>query len=184
MTEPSSSCNCRLEVLRMLRIMRGMSLKQLAEATEGIVDATGNKKAISAAYIHQLETGKIDTPSPHNLFKLSEALQFPYARLMELAGYAYGGVPDDSVQTDDTDVDQPAPDRFGALAEAIAEADIPLEGKELLTGAVREYELCFKAGVEPPRDLLGHVLREYQRIHEAGMEITLADITPGNQLAA
>jgi hypothetical protein len=75
-------------------------------------------------------------------------------------------------------------DRFTALLEAVAEADIPLRGKELFSGAIREYERCWEAGVEPPADLLGTVLRGYQKIHEAGGTLDLEDITPEESVAA
>jgi transcriptional regulator with XRE-family HTH domain len=177
MAKINPACNCRLEVVRMLRIMHGMSLKQLADATEGIVDATGNKKGVSAAYIHQLETGKIDAPSPHNLFKISQALDFPYPRLMELAGYAYdSGGP--------TEAANEHVDRFTALLEAVAEADIPLRGKELFSNAIREYQRCWEAGVEPPAELLGTVLRGYQKIHDAGGTLDLEDISAAQPVAA
>ncbi|MGH3428669.1 MAG: helix-turn-helix domain-containing protein [Mycobacteriales bacterium] len=174
MANTNTACNCRLEVVRMLRIMNGMSLKQLADATDGIADATGSTKGLSAAYIHQLETGRIDAPSPHNLFKLSQALNFSYPRLMELAGYAYEGADGSTVEGDG---DAEGLDRFTALIEAVAEADIHLRGKELFTGAIREYERCWKAGIEPPADLLGTVLRGFHRIHEAGGTLDLEDIT-------
>lgn len=42
---------------------------------------------ISNAYLSQLETGKIKTPSPQNLHKLAETFRVPYELLMELAGF-------------------------------------------------------------------------------------------------
>ena len=42
---------------------------------------------ISNAYLSQLETGKVQSPSPVVLHKLSELYELPYATVMELAGY-------------------------------------------------------------------------------------------------
>jgi transcriptional regulator with XRE-family HTH domain len=46
-------------------------------------DATG----ISNAYLSQLETGKIQEPSPILLEKLASTYQLDYATLLKLAGY-------------------------------------------------------------------------------------------------
>lgn len=42
---------------------------------------------ISNAYLSQVETGQIKKPSPNYLFKISEALNYPYESLMERAGH-------------------------------------------------------------------------------------------------
>lgn len=49
--------------------------------------AVEEKTGISNAYLSQLEHGKIRTPAPQNLHKLSEFYRVPYRILMELAGY-------------------------------------------------------------------------------------------------
>ena len=49
--------------------------------------AVEEETGISNAYLSQLEHGKIKTPAPQNLYKLSEIYQVPYELLMELAGY-------------------------------------------------------------------------------------------------
>lgn len=38
-------------------------------------------------YLHKLEAGRVENPSPRVLQRLSEALDLPYRRLMELADY-------------------------------------------------------------------------------------------------
>lgn len=45
------------------------------------------KTGISNAYLSQLETGKIRSPSPVILRKLSDLYGVPYATVLELAGY-------------------------------------------------------------------------------------------------
>lgn len=42
---------------------------------------------ISAAYLHKLERGVINSPSPRVLARLAAVLEVGYLRLMELAGY-------------------------------------------------------------------------------------------------
>jgi transcriptional regulator with XRE-family HTH domain len=48
-----------------------------------VQDAVG----ISNAYLSQLETGKVQSPSPIVLHKLSELYGLPYATVMQEAGY-------------------------------------------------------------------------------------------------
>src|SRR5579884_4298977 len=48
-----------------------------------VQDAVG----VSNAYLSQLETGKVQSPSPIVLHKLSELYGLPYATVMQEAGY-------------------------------------------------------------------------------------------------
>jgi transcriptional regulator with XRE-family HTH domain len=50
-----------------------------------VEEATG--KAVSNAYLSQLENGKIKKPSPNVLHSLAEVYVVPYEALMERAGY-------------------------------------------------------------------------------------------------
>jgi len=61
-----------------LRTAKGMSLREVEEATD---------KAISNAYLSQLEKGRIQKPSPHVLHSLAAVYAVPYEALMEKAGY-------------------------------------------------------------------------------------------------
>lgn len=65
-------------LLADLRIARGLSLREVEEATG---------KAVSNAYVSQLENGKIQKPSPNVLHRLAEVYAVPYETLMERAGY-------------------------------------------------------------------------------------------------
>jgi transcriptional regulator with XRE-family HTH domain len=65
-------------VLADLRAAKGFSLRQVEEATD---------KAVSNAYLSQLENGKIQKPSPNVLHSLAEVYAVPYEALMEKAGY-------------------------------------------------------------------------------------------------
>jgi len=65
-------------VLADLRKAKGLSLRDVQEATNG---------AVSNAYLSQLEHQKIKKPSPDVLHSLSEVYGVPYETLMEKAGY-------------------------------------------------------------------------------------------------
>jgi transcriptional regulator with XRE-family HTH domain len=65
-------------LLAHLRVAKGLSLREVEEATD---------KALSNAYLSQLEKGKIQKPSPHVLHSLAAVYEVPYEALMEKAGY-------------------------------------------------------------------------------------------------
>jgi transcriptional regulator with XRE-family HTH domain len=65
-------------LLADLRRAKGLSLREVEEATD---------KAVSNAYLSQLENGKIKKPSPNVLHSLAEVYAVPYEALMEKAGY-------------------------------------------------------------------------------------------------
>lgn len=64
--------------LASIREDRRMTLRQVEEATE---------KAVSNAYLSQIEKGKIKKPDPNILHKLSEIYGISYENLMVRAGY-------------------------------------------------------------------------------------------------
>lgn len=64
--------------------------KELAGARDrkGLsLEAVAGPAKISGAYVHKLERGVVNNPSPRILARLAVALDVPYLRLMELAGY-------------------------------------------------------------------------------------------------
>lgn len=65
-------------ILADLRVARGFSLRHVEEATD---------RAVSNAYLSQLEKGKIQQPSPGVLHSLAAVYAVPYEALMEKAGY-------------------------------------------------------------------------------------------------
>jgi transcriptional regulator with XRE-family HTH domain len=65
-------------LLANLRAAKGLSLREVEEVTG---------KAVSNAYLSQLEHGKIKRPSPNVLHSLAEVYVVPYEALMEKAGY-------------------------------------------------------------------------------------------------
>lgn len=65
----------------------GTELQKAREKRGASLDAVARPAKISAAYLHKLERGVVSTPSPRVLNRLAGALDLPYFRLMELAGY-------------------------------------------------------------------------------------------------
>ncbi len=65
----------------------GTELRRLRELHRLTLRAVEQRTGISNAYLSQLETGKIEQPSPNILYKLSEMYRVPYELLMEKAGY-------------------------------------------------------------------------------------------------
>ncbi len=65
-------------LLADLRMAKGLSLREVEEATG---------KAVSNAYLSQLENGRIRKPSPNVLHGLADVYAVPYETLMEKAGY-------------------------------------------------------------------------------------------------
>src|SRR5206468_11300486 len=65
-------------LLAGLREAKGLSLREV----EGAAD-----KAVSNAYLSQLENGKIRKPSPNVLYSIATVYGVPYDALMEKAGY-------------------------------------------------------------------------------------------------
>lgn len=66
------------EYLANIRTVRKLTLREVEEVTG---------KEVSNAYLSQLETNKIQKPSPNVLFALANAYTVPYETLMEKAGY-------------------------------------------------------------------------------------------------
>jgi transcriptional regulator with XRE-family HTH domain len=65
-------------LLADLRKAKHLSLREVEEATG---------RAVSNAYLSQLENGKIVKPSPNVLHDLADVYGVPYEALMEKAGY-------------------------------------------------------------------------------------------------
>jgi HTH-type transcriptional regulator, competence development regulator len=83
-----------ISILLVISSKMGMKIQKLGEL---LADARKRRKftlravqetlGISNAYLSQLETGKVQSPSPVVLHKLSELYEVPYATVMEIAGY-------------------------------------------------------------------------------------------------
>lgn len=67
--------------LAAIRSDRKLSLRRVEELTN---------KIVSNAYLSQIETGKIQQPSPNILHELARVYQTSYENLMEIAGYIVG----------------------------------------------------------------------------------------------
>jgi len=78
-TDERSALKPRLgQYLASIRTDRKMTLREVEEATN---------KQVSNAYLSQIETGKIQKPSPNVLNALAELYAINFQKLMELAGY-------------------------------------------------------------------------------------------------
>jgi|RhiMethySRZTD1v2_1073278.scaffolds.fasta_scaffold1589428_1 transcriptional regulator with XRE-family HTH domain len=64
--------------LESIRVDRGLTQRQVEAATN---------KAVSNAYLSQIENDKIQKPSPNILHVLAELYGISYEALMEMAGY-------------------------------------------------------------------------------------------------
>ena len=65
----------------------GKELHKARQKTGLSLDAVAGPSKISAAYLHKLERGLVNTPSPRVLARVAAVLEISYLRLMELAGY-------------------------------------------------------------------------------------------------
>lgn len=72
------------EYLAVIRNNRRMSLRAVEDKTN---------KQVSNAYLSQIETGKIQQPSPNILHALAEAYEISFDQLMENAGYIKPSTP-------------------------------------------------------------------------------------------
>lgn len=62
--------------LHQVRQMKGLSLNSAANTAD-----------ISPAYLQKLEAGLVKAPSPPVLQRVAKALELPYSKVMETAGY-------------------------------------------------------------------------------------------------
>lgn len=65
----------------------GNELQQARAAKHISLEAVAGPARISAAYLHKLERGAVDSPSPRVLARIAGVLETSYLKLMERAGY-------------------------------------------------------------------------------------------------
>lgn len=65
----------------------GKELRKAREEKGASLETVADPAKISAAYLHKLERGVVNSPSPRVLARLAVVLEASYLRLMELAGY-------------------------------------------------------------------------------------------------
>lgn len=65
----------------------GNALHKARESHGVSLEAVAGPAKISAAYLHKLERGAVNNPSPRVLARIAAVLEVPYLRLMELSGY-------------------------------------------------------------------------------------------------
>jgi transcriptional regulator with XRE-family HTH domain len=157
---PDTDCKCKLEVLRLLRAVHGLSLKAAADRAE-----------ISPTYLQKLERGQVKSPSPHLLYRLAETYEYPYAELMKLAGY-----PDPKPATRRVGA-RKQDDRLNALAVAVGNADLQPEEADFLARSLRGYREARRGGVEIPADFVSSLLKTFRQIHATGVVVTREDVS-------
>ncbi len=109
------------EQLRDARATRGWSLEAASRAAK-----------ISQGYLHKLEAGRVENPSPRVLQRLSQVLGVPYGRLMELADYL---MPTDAVSAESG---QRSPKEVDMTAKTTNEPATNRELARLLEAVLRE----------------------------------------------
>jgi transcriptional regulator with XRE-family HTH domain len=107
--------------LRDARTKRGLSLEAASRAAK-----------ISQAYLHKLEAGRVQSPSPHVLQRLSEVLGVSYRRLMKLAGYLMPG--------EGRSAEPGAIEEEGAMAQTDTKPPTNSELARLLEKVLRELD--------------------------------------------
>ncbi|CAN5586608.1 hypothetical protein BH20ACT18_BH20ACT18_06220 [soil metagenome] len=70
-----------------MRVELGEALREARSTRRLTLEAASRAARISQGYLHKLEAGRVENPSPRVLQRLSEVLDIPYRRLMELADY-------------------------------------------------------------------------------------------------
>ncbi|MFC1662447.1 helix-turn-helix domain-containing protein [Gemmatimonadota bacterium] len=68
-------------------VSMGKALHEHRKARRASLGTIADEARISAPYLLKLERGEVNTPSPRVLARIARALEIPYLRLMELAGY-------------------------------------------------------------------------------------------------
>ncbi len=123
--------------LRDARTKRGLSLEAASRAAK-----------ISQGYLHKLEAGRVQSPSPRVLQRLSGVLGISYRRLMKLADYLLPdeeGSPEPSTIEEEkamaqTNVKSPTNRELARLLEKVLRelADVRRDQKELTQALARK----------------------------------------------
>lgn len=83
------------QYMRRLRLMRGMSLPDVARFTSHLPA----ERRVSHPYLSQIELGQVFRPAPERLRSIARVLQVPPEWLLEKAGIDEDGVVESSNQT-------------------------------------------------------------------------------------
>jgi transcriptional regulator with XRE-family HTH domain len=68
-------------------VAMGEALREGRKARKASLETIAGEARISAPYLLKLERGGVNSPSPRVLARVARAVDIPYLRLMELAGY-------------------------------------------------------------------------------------------------
>ena len=103
----------------------GKELRRARDQKGASLEAVAAPAKISAAYLHKLEHGGVDSPSPRVLARLAVVLDTSYLRLLVLAGYldeeqlAMASLRDPSLHPHPLAAQQLTPDEWLAVGEFI-----------------------------------------------------------------
>ena len=88
-----------------IREQLGQELKHARSARGLSLERASGEARISQGYLHKLEAGRVNNPSPRVLQRLSDVVGVPYRRLMELADYLMpeSDVPDRRGHSEETE---------------------------------------------------------------------------------
>jgi len=101
--------------IRRVRLMRGMSLAEVAHATPRIPES----RHISFAYLSQIEVGRALHPSRERLLSIAEALGVPPTWLLEKAGLRA----DTAITPEDLSPPSPLLQQIALRAEKLERSD-------------------------------------------------------------
>lgn len=118
--------------ITLLRELGGLSLNQAAQ-----------KSGLSPAYLHKLETGQINSPSPHKLRALAEGTGMRYIHLLALAGYH-------------PEISPAEVDPVEYLKRELGLQELDFDGARFLLGALRELRAGKEAGI--PAEVTGDIV--------------------------
>lgn len=132
-----------------MRVELGEQLRQARAAQRLSLEATGRAARISQGYLHKLEAGRVENPSPRVLQRLSEVLDVPYGRLMELADYLMpsdqpAGTPlpkEETTMASQTQSDTPTNRELMRLLQSVLDQLAELDrGQQALTEALKRVD--------------------------------------------
>lgn len=132
-----------------MRVELGEQLRQARAAHRLSLEATGRAARISQGYLHKLEAGRVENPSPRVLQRLSEVLDVPYGRLMELADYLMpsdqpAGTPlpkEETTMASQTQSDTPTNRELMRLLQSVLDQLAELDrGQQALTEALKRVD--------------------------------------------
>ena len=131
-----------------MRVELGEQLRDARKTRRLSLEAASREAKISQSYLHKLEAGRVQSPSPHVLQRLSEVLGVSYHRLMQLADYLMpgeegaaepGAIEEEKAMTQ-TNAKSPTNSELARLLEAVLHelAEVRRDQKQLAQALARK----------------------------------------------